>query len=218
LFFINSLNLFSQISISFYPTFDNYNLELNTFYPINETETDSIQFTSLKFYISDITFWENKKQVYTLEQKHFLLDLSNPNSLIISENKVEKFDFTTITFNLGIDSLTNVSGALEGDLDPSNGMYWTWQSGYINFKLEGISSNCPTRKNKFQFHLGGYQSPFYGLRKINLNSTQPNSQIEIHLDQFLNSVDLVSLNQVMSPSVEAMALATYLASAFRMKK
>jgi hypothetical protein len=35
--------------------------------------------------------------------------------------------YDQIQFQLGIDSLTNVSGAMGGDLDPTKGMYWTWQ-------------------------------------------------------------------------------------------
>ena len=59
--------------------------------------------------------------------------------------------FSKLKFQLGIDSLTNVSGAMGGDLDPTKGMYWTWQSGYINMKIEGKSNSCKTRKNQFQF-------------------------------------------------------------------
>ena len=73
-----------------------------------------------------------------------------------------------IKFNLGIDSLTNVSGVMGGDLDPTKGMYWTWQSGYINFKMEGSSAVCPTRNHEFQFHIGGYQDPFYAMQTLEL--------------------------------------------------
>ena len=59
-----------------------------------------------------------------------------------------------IYFQIGIDSLTNVSGDLDGDLDPALGMYWAWNSGYINMKLEGKSSSCKSVKKEFQFHIG----------------------------------------------------------------
>ena len=72
----------------------------------------------------------------------------------------EDTEFDAIQFNLGIDSLTNVSGALGGDLDPTKGMYWTWQNGYVNFKLQGTSDLCNNPKNEFEFHLGGYLKPF----------------------------------------------------------
>ncbi|MEY4540338.1 MAG: hypothetical protein RLZZ306_2095, partial [Bacteroidota bacterium] len=40
-----------------------------------------------------------------------------------------------------------------------DGMYWSWNSGYIFMKLEGISSVVPTRPNgkkAFQLHVGGF--------------------------------------------------------------
>ena len=58
-----------------------------------------------------------------------------------------------------------------GDLDPTKGMYWAWQSGYINFKMEGSCSQCLATKNNFEFHLGGYQQPFYAMQTIELNTT-----------------------------------------------
>ena len=78
--------------------------------------------------------------------------------------------FNTIAFNLGIDSITNVSGAQGGDLDPTKGMYWAWQSGFINIKLQGTSNSCPPPKNEFEFHLGGYQYPFNSLQTIILKT------------------------------------------------
>lgn len=120
---------------------------------------------------------------------------------------------------MGIDSLTNVSGALGGDLDPTKGMYWTWQSGYINFKLEGKSQYCNTRNNEFQFHLGGYLQPFYCLQslKMKVNNSQ---EINIVLDvkKIIDAIDLKSLNHVMSPGKDAMTLSIIAANSFTIYK
>jgi hypothetical protein len=59
----------------------------------------------------------------------------------MDENK----SISKITFSAGIDSLTSTAGIQKGVIDPINGMYWAWQSGYVNFKIEGKSSSCPTR-------------------------------------------------------------------------
>jgi len=48
-----------------------------------------------------------------------------------------------------VDSLANVSGAMSNDLDATKGMYWSWQSGFINLKIEGKSASCKTRKINF---------------------------------------------------------------------
>ena len=61
---------------------------------------------------------------------------------------------------LGIDSMQTVRTDFAGVLDPIHGMFWTWNSGYINVKIEGISQR-PTQKNHiFQMHLGGFSAPY----------------------------------------------------------
>ena len=61
---------------------------------------------------------------------------------------------------------SNVAGAIGGTLDPINGMYWAWNSGYVNFKIEGTSTLSNARKNAFKFHLGGYQHPYNSYRAV----------------------------------------------------
>ena len=113
---------------------------------------DSIQLKSLKFYISNIELVNGDKVVWQQKNSFHLIDASKNESLQIPLKHQSNLNFTKIKFNLGIDSMVNVSGALGGDLDPTKGMYWTWQSGYINFKLEGKSKKCKTRNNEFHFH------------------------------------------------------------------
>jgi hypothetical protein len=103
-----------------------------------------------------------------------------------------------------------------GDLDPTKGMYWTWQSGYINFKLEGKSTICPTRNNAFEFHLGGYQPPFNCLKTALLKSTnQKNIVVVFDLNQFLSSIDLSKQNQIMSPNNQAVLLSEQAIKSFK---
>jgi hypothetical protein len=98
---------------------------------------------------------------------------------------------------------------MEGDLDPMNGMYWSWQSGYINMKLEGKSPSCLTRKNEFQFHIGGYESPNYAMRKMTLENKKetPEINIKINLATLFATLSLRETNSVMSPGKEAMKIA-----------
>jgi len=106
----------------------------------------------------------------------------------------------------------NTSGALSGVLDPSNGMFWSWQSGYINFKIEGISPSCDTRKNKFQFHIGGYQEPHTTLRRLSFRLDNQTTQIDLNLDVFFDTILLALENQVMIPGERANELASIFAN------
>lgn len=109
----------------------------------------------------------------------------------------------------------NVSGAMGGDLDPMKGMYWTWNSGYINFKLEGNSPECPSRNNAFQFHLGGYTSPNSTLRNLSFQ-IPPDEKIMLRMDisRFLMAVDLNKQHHIMSPGPDAAALSTLASKMF----
>jgi hypothetical protein len=160
---LTSISLFAQsTSFSFQPTFSNQSLNQEVYYRLNAQ--DSIQFTSFKFYISHLELMNGNKVVWKDKVTYHLIDAFDEKTLVLQIPS--NISFTKIKFQLGIDSLTNVSGAMGGDLDPTKGMYWTWQSGYINFKLEGTSNICKTRHNEFQFHLGGYQQPFNSLQTV----------------------------------------------------
>ena len=102
----------------------------------------------------------------------------------------------------------NTSGAHSGALDPSNGMFWSWQSGYINFKIEGLSPSCVTRKNKFQFHIGGYQAPHNTLRRLSFILNKQTAQLNLNLEGFFERTKLAVDNQVMVPGEKANELAT----------
>lgn len=205
----------NQLLLRFQPKFGSTNLNLLPFnYEL--VNGDTIEFETLKFYISGIELLQQEKITWKEDNSFHLIDLSNKELLLVSLDIPTKLVFETIKFNLGIDSITNVSGALGGDLDPTKGMYWTWQNGYINFKLEGKNKKCSTRNNQFQFHLGGYKHPNYAIQKIYLNiASQKEIKIELDLKQFIKEIDLSIQNKVMSPGTEAVLLSKKVASLFK---
>ncbi len=206
--------LFSQTSIVFKPTFQSKKLVLNEkYYPLSGR--DSILIETCKFYISTIELLCKKEVVYKEENSFHLVDAADSVSANLLLNVPPNIVFDAIRFNVGIDSITNYGGALGGDLDPTKGMYWTWQNGYINFKLEGRSSLCATRNQEFVFHLGGYQYPQNTLQNISLN-IQKRSQvnIDIAIDKWLSTLNLKEQNHVMSPNDLAVKLSNQLSTIF----
>ena len=63
------------------------------------------------------------------EKNAILLGMSQPTKHLLANAPFDLY--------LGVDSVLNYNGVHEGALDPINGMYWTWQTGYIHCKLEG---------------------------------------------------------------------------------
>ncbi len=179
---------------------------------------DSVQFSMLRFYLSSIVFYQNDTAVWSEKNSFHLVNYVDNQSLALNFDMPQNLQFNRVKCNLGIDSLTNEAGVLGGDLDPLKGMYWAWQSGYINAKIEGKSKQCPTRKNEFQFHLGGYLAPFYAMQQLDFKLPKTSSSLTLRLDLalFLEKIDLQKQHNIMSPSAEAVKLATRLAACFQM--
>lgn len=199
-----------SISVNFQLEFNKLPLELNKRYISSSKDTLTIE--TFKCYISNIQIQYSDKSIFVQKNSYHLLDSENPNSFQIPITKKEKKMISRITFNIGIDSITNTAGAMGGDLDPVKGMYWTWQSGYINLKIEGKSSSCKTRKNEFQFHVGGYLQPNYALQQVEFEwHKKEDSDINIAIDlyHFFSNLELKEINSIMIPGKEAMKLATY---------
>jgi hypothetical protein len=173
---------------------------------------DTLSFTTIKFYLSSFEFHFTDNSIYKENNSYHLIDIENPNSKKISFSKVNFKNKTlkSIQFNIGVDSLMSVSGAMKDALDPTKGMYWAWQSGYINMKIEGKSLSCNTRKNKFQFHIGGYLEPNYAMRTFNFNfnnNIKKEINLVMDLGKLFSKIHLKEVNTIMIPGKEAMKLA-----------
>lgn len=214
---ISSAQNNEAITLKFNPLFGKDALVLSKSY-FSKNNNDSIQIDVLRFYISGIELLLNEKTVWKESNSFHLVDASVISSLHINLNTSSKPVFDKLKINMGIDSTTNVAGAMGGDLDPTKGMYWTWQSGYINFKLEGKSKVCNTRNNEFTFHLGGYQHPYNTLQSVLLNANNSNElNIAINAEELISKINLSKQNHIMSPGKEAVSISTELTKVFKIQ-
>ncbi len=199
--FLLCISTYGQMQISFKPIFNK----------------DSI--SVLKFYVSNVQILYRDGTKFKENNSFRLLDIEYIESFLIILNAPSKA-IEKISFDVGIDSTTSVSGALDGDLDPIKGMYWAWHSGYINLKLEGKSKACSTISNEFHFHVGGYRSPFYALRRIDVpivNQMGSSVAIQMNIALLLDKINLKQINNIMLPGKEAMQIADYLPQIFSNK-
>lgn len=107
--------------------------------------SDEVKLESLRFYVGVI----NDE---TFDINYFLIDPLAGDSII---NFLVPRGKENIELLFGTDSLSNICGAFEGALDPIHGMYWTWNTGFINLKIEG-----KYKKEHIEWHLGGYKAPY----------------------------------------------------------
>ena len=112
--------------------------------------------------------------------------------------------YTTLSFTLGVDSARNNSGAQTGALDPMNDMFWTWNSGYVMFKLEGRSPSSSADRNRVEHHVGGYRpgqnvatplSFSSGSTIVLARGDTTTLTIKMDLDKYWNSENAISLKE-----------------------
>ena len=131
---------------------------------------DQFKITTFRQYISNIRLTRADGTQYAQPESYYLLDAAVSASKILKLKDIPVGDYTGITFTVGVDSTRNVSGVQTGALDPNNGMFWTWNSGYIYTKLEGTSPQAPrpagTTEGGLVFHIGGFKSPNNTIRTV----------------------------------------------------
>jgi hypothetical protein len=195
-----------QLTLHFIPHCNGKKFLLNNKSVFLQYKNDSITLTQFKYYISNIALLQDEKLIWKDTNSYFLLDAALPQSLLIKRSVPNQYiqQASQIVFNVGIDSLTNIKGALGGALDVSNGMYWAWHSGYINMKIEGTSPKCNTRKNEFQYHLGGFRAgencEQQVVLKLNNNAILP---IGVNVANFFEQINLSAQPQIMTPGATA---------------
>jgi hypothetical protein len=124
--------------------------------------------TNFKYYISNLKF--HTKEGATHSSGEVLLIRSDqPENFQWKLRLLPDGDYTSVSFTIGVDSILNCSGAQSGALDPVNGMFWAWNTGYVFLKLEGKSSFSKSPGNIYEYHIGGYRSPVNCNRQVTLD-------------------------------------------------
>ena len=183
---------------------------------------ESFQPTRLKYYISNLQLLSNTTKPRRISSV-YLIDAADPQNIYLDPYTVE---YNRVSFTIGVDSALNCSGAQSGALDPVNGMFWTWNTGYIYFKLEGYSAESTNDLQKIEYHIGGYTGAFKANRKVELTLAQPllieagkSPKITIHVDldkfwNIKNNISIATNALIMSPGALASAAADNLPAMF----
>jgi hypothetical protein len=217
-----SLLLFSQnkkmIEIHFHSRYLGHTIEISDEKGSVLNSEKGLEISQLKFYLSQFQFIKNNKIVYSEQNSFHLLDFSQKETLNIKLSVPENIDYDTFQFFVGVDKETNNNGISDGDLDPSKGMYWSWQTGYINIKIEGKSKECNTRKNEFAFHLGGFLDDSYTYNSIGFSIKNKDSiSIGLDLEKLFSEVDFSKKCQIMIPGMSAVVLQNQFSKIFNVE-
>lgn len=183
--------------------------------------------TIAKYYISNIKLTKADNSVWAESNSYHLVDHSNPLSTILTLSSIPYGDYKALEFTIGVDSARNVSGAQTGALDPANGMFWSWSSGYIMAKMEGLSPQSTATGNKLTFHIGGFSganavlkkvSPSFGASLASVSSTvTPKIHLKADLAEWFqspNTINFATLHTVHMGGSSAKTIADNYADMF----
>jgi len=172
--------------------------------------------SKLKYYVSNVELGKSFQHTH-------LVNAFGADSI---EMKVPPGNYRQLSFLLGVDSLLNCSGAQDGALDPLNDMFWTWNSGYVMFKLEGISDSSHADLNRIEQHIGGYKGENKTMRRISFDLNEkltigPKEThtivIEVDLDKFWDKGSIAKNPVIVIPGVLAKQAADNFPFMFRVK-
>lgn len=184
---------------------------------------DTFMVSKFDYYISNIKLIKTDQSSFSETESYHLLKASAGSSLEFTIENVPAGTYSGIEFMIGVDSARNVSGAQTGALDPANGMFWSWNTGYIMAKFEGTTTNNVS----VQFHIGGFTGSNNVLKKVNpsfgnqtvtvASSTTPAIIVEADVLEWFTTpttINLDSLHDVTMPNNNAKMIADNYADMF----
>ncbi len=124
--------------------------------------TEEMKFSTIQYIVSNFKLQTTNGDWVAVPESYFYINGKQSQSLSFTLKDVKIQDYKAVRFLIGVDSTRNVSGAQTGGLDPATGMFWSWNTGYIFFKLEGDCPQLitPFGSSNFVYHIGGFKGQY----------------------------------------------------------
>lgn len=190
---------------------------------------DAFTVSLFNYYISNVKLKRADGTYFTEPNSYHLVKETDAASTTIKLTEVPEGEYTAVQFLIGVDSARNVSGAQTGALDPANGMFWSWNSGYIMAKVEGTSPQSTQATQDIIFHVGGFSGANNALRTVTL-PLNTRAKVSADVDPVVtlkadvlawfaapNVIDFATTNVIHMPGTEAKSLADNYVSMFSVK-
>jgi hypothetical protein len=163
-----------RVVLHFQNVVGNKHLQLNdTLNKYINANGDDFIVTMLKYYVSNINFIRDDGRKIAVPESYLLVNAASPSTSDQVLTGIPDGKYKGISFTIGVDSARNFAGAQTGSLDPANGMFWSWNSGYVFLKFEGVSSRSKAKNKRLIFHIGGVKAPVNTVRYFSQNFDHP---------------------------------------------
>lgn len=188
----------SDLALHFDHMFATESFNLNQNYTLAGGEI--VKLSIAQFYISNVSLMDDDQNTVSFDDSYLLVDPSVVHHHI---GEMEAEHYHMIMLNVGIDSATNVG---KQPIDYADGhplaaqlesMWWSWNAGYIFFKIEGQvdRDGDGTFDDNFLYHIGTNPN-LIGKQEMLHSTAVAGSEFEVHMkidySKFFNNVDLTS--------------------------
>jgi hypothetical protein len=185
----------AKVTVYFTNEVDGQSLELGQMKYTN-AKGNMYQVDLLKYYICNIVFVKSDNTEVAVDN-YDLVNAAEPLSGIIEAANIPNGTYTKVKFNVGVPPSRNHTGAQDGDLDPSKGMFWTWSTGYIFFKHEGKYKDNSSATKSLVFHyatdraLASVELPVSGLV---VDGTEKKLRLKFNLNKLYTTPTDIDFN------------------------
>ena len=171
---------------------------------------------TLKFFVSEPRFFSEGEEIQLLQNSAKLVDFSKQESQEWIWLYPTAQNCDSVSFKVGLSEEINTSGVYGGDLDPTTGMYWTWNTGYIHLKVEGIVQDIES--DQFSYHLGGYLAPNAAIEEVGFSLDRNQIHLEFDLLEAIKQLPIDSKLHLMQTGEESSQLLKQLANCIHLSK
>jgi hypothetical protein len=215
-----------NLTLEFDPFVGSSSIIFNSHDYVN-ANSDTFNVTMFKHYVSNIVLTKSDNSEYVVPNSYFIVDYKTSGANLVNLSNIPVGNYKAVKFLLGVDSLRNVSGAQEGALAASNGMFWNWNTGYIFMKMEGYSPQSTNTGKMLAFHIGGFSGSNNALKTISIGFGNETANVNgtntprVHMKSDLlkmfegqHSISFSAMNKIMMPGTNAKKIADNYANMF----
>jgi hypothetical protein len=173
------------VEVNLSHVFDKQPITLNIVNYINAAN-DTFNIEDLRYYFTNLSFQKQNGDWVNLKSYH-LVDFKTTSTQTFTISKLPAGHYKAVKYMLGVDSISNSSGLQEGALDPSWGMFWTWNTGYIFFRIMGRN---PNSARAYSLDLGGNENlptVVNDLNSFKLKNKNPKIYFEMDVNEMFQN-------------------------------
>ena len=163
----------NEVHFNIHNHFGSSELELETG-TYTTAQNEEIKISIFNYWITNIVLVREDGTEFVEAESYRLIRGDKASTQHFHIMNVPAGTYKAIKFMVGVDVPRNTSGAQTGALDPttSGDMFWNWNTGYIQAKLEGTSPQSTELNNAVIYHIGGVKAGEETPRNVSIDFPQ----------------------------------------------